>query len=170
MTRKARKSKNDIVVRPLVEGDLAAVIEIDAGSAGRARHGFFERRLQAALKSPKSYIYVGAERDGDLKGFVLVRLVAGEFGADETVAVLDALGVHPQAQGRGIGQAMLAEIDAVARAKGISEMQTQTAWTDHDLLRFFEHRGFAVGGRLVLSRPVDVPDRSDFASDKEQLS
>ncbi|HSM20136.1 MAG TPA: GNAT family N-acetyltransferase, partial [Hyphomicrobiales bacterium] len=92
----------DVTIRPLEAGDLEAVIALDTKTAGRSRRGFFERRFAAAAKEPGRFVYVGAA-DGDaLKGFALVHLLSGEYGAEETVAVLDAIGVDPGAQGRGI--------------------------------------------------------------------
>ncbi len=61
------KAKQSIMVRPLKAADLEAVIAIDAGLVGRARRGFFERRLEAALAEPKNFIYAGVEHNGTLK-------------------------------------------------------------------------------------------------------
>lgn len=144
-------------IRPLAAGDLDAVITIDTETAGRVRRGFFERRLAAAMKDPKRFIYVGADKDGKLKGFALVSILAGEYGAAEQVAVLDAIGVEPEAQGRGIGKALLRRVDEVMREKGIREMRTQSDWTSHRLLGFLEAMGFELAPWLVMSRDVSHP-------------
>ena len=143
-----------IVVRPLAAADLEAVIAIDTATAGRVRHGFFERRLAAAMGDPRRFIYVGAEAGGRLKGFALVHLLAGEYGVAEEIAVLDAISVEPDAQGHGIGTALMARIDEVMRDKNIHEMRTQSPWTSHKLLGFLEEAGFKIAPWLVLSRDV----------------
>lgn len=142
-----------VTVRPLEAGDLDAVVAIDRELTGRSRRGFFERRLKSALKAPKDFIYVGACTDGTLRGYALVRLLGGEFGQD-TAGMLDAIGVDPRAEGKGLGRALLSGIEEVMRHKGVSELQTETEWTNADLLGFFAHAGFERAPRLVLKRDV----------------
>lgn len=142
-------------VRPLTAGDLERVVEIDSAIVGRIRSGFFERRLRAATKNPKNFVYVGALQDGVLQGFAFVRLLAGEFGTNRSVAVLDAIGVDPQAQGHGIGRALMADIDRVLKAKKISDMHTQSTSPHSGLLGFLEQVGFVPAPRLILARDVN---------------
>ena len=134
--------------------DLEAVIAIDEAIVGRVRRGFFERRLKAATKNPKNFIYVGAEHDGALKGFALVRLLTGEFGADHNIAALDAIGVDPKTQSHGFGSALMAHVDELMKAKNITDMHTQTTTPHSNLLRFLEGIGFVPAPRLVLARDV----------------
>ncbi len=145
--------RSALTVRPLEAGDLDAVVTIDTALTGRSRHGFFERRLEAALKQPKDFIYVGACIAGELKGYVLVRVLGGEFGHDAS-AMLDAIGVDPDSTGAGLGQALLSGVDDVLRHKGVTELQTETEWTNANLLGFFAHAGFERAPRLVLKRGV----------------
>ena len=142
-----------ITVRPLTADDLDAVVAIDTSLTGRSRHGFFERRLAAALKDPKAFIYVGACAGETLKGYALVRLLGGEFGHDDA-AMLDAIGVCQEARGTGMGHALLCGIEDVMRHKGVTELQTETDWTNADLLGFLAHSGFERAPRLVLKRDV----------------
>ena len=121
----AGKTKK-MTIRPLEAGDLDAVIAIDTVTAGRVRRGFFERRFAAAAKDPARFVYVGAADGGRLKGFALVYILAGEYGTAEKIAVLDAIGVEPEAQGQGIGRALLGRIDETMRKKNIGEMRTQS--------------------------------------------
>lgn len=138
-------------VRPLEAGDLDTVVAIDKELSGRGRHDFFERRLAAALKDPKGFIYVGACRDGTLKGYALVRVLGGEFGQD-AACMLDAIGVDPEAGGTGLGRALLCGIEDIMAHKGISELQTETEWTNAGLLGFLAHAGFERAPRIVLKR------------------
>jgi len=142
------------VVRPLTADDLEAVVAIDTAITGRSRRGFFERRLAAALKAPKGFVYVGAWLGDTLRGFALVRLLGGEFGRDGA-GMLDALGVDPAVKGAGLATAMMAAIDEVLRHKQVSELQTQAEWTNGEFLGFLAHAGFERAPRLVLKRAVD---------------
>lgn len=147
------KQKANVSVRPLTADDLDATVAIDAGLSGHPRRDFFERRLKAALKDPKSFIYVGAYVGGELKGYALVRLVDGEFGHDRS-GMLDAIGVDPAHGRAGLGDAMLAEIDTVMRHKEIAELQSEADWRNTGLLGFLSHAGFEHAPRLVLKRDV----------------
>lgn len=149
-----------IVVRGLTAEDLEPVVDIDRRHSGLSRHGFYQKRLNAALRNPKAFIYVGACEGDRLVGFALARLLGGEFGAEGTAAVLDAIGVDPDQQGRGIGGALIAGLDDVMRRKGIRELQTQSEWTDARQLRFFEHLGFRIAPRIILERAA-TPLRDD---------
>jgi len=144
-------------IRPLTADDLETVVAIDAKITGRPRRGFYEKRLQAAQEEPKGFIYVGACKDGGLVGFVMARLLAGEFGSQAPVAVLDAIGVDPAAHGGGWGSALMDGLDDVMRQKGVSELQSQVDWTNHGLIGFMDQAGFELAPRYVLRRQVGGP-------------
>lgn len=141
-------------LRPLTVDDLDKVVAIDKALIGRSRRGFFETRLKAALRNPKRFIYVGACEDDDLVGYVLARLLEGEFGGDRTVAVLDAIGLDPRQQGKGLGRRLMAGLEDVMHQKNVHELQSQLDWNNHTLMRFLDQSGFRLAPRVVLSRPV----------------
>ncbi len=148
-----------VTVRPLVEADLNAAVEIDKAIAGRARRGFMEKRLAAALRTPDRHIQVAAEISsesggGALTGFALARIQDGEFGRSEPAVVLEALSVDPAQQHHGTGQALMSGIEEVMRHKGIRELQTQASWKDHEVLKFFDANGFRLARRTVVEIPV----------------
>ncbi len=72
----------DATVRPLTAADFEAVVALDARIGGGARRGYFEKRLQAALRQPRRHFQV-AVADGELTGFLLARKVGGEYGDPE---------------------------------------------------------------------------------------
>ena len=94
---------SDYQLGPLGEDDLEPVIAIDHHHSGMQRRDFFERHLNAALKDPADFVYVGARKDGTLAGFALARLVQGEFGQDSLVASFDGFGVAAEHQHHGVG-------------------------------------------------------------------
>lgn len=151
-------------VRRLTGGDLERCIAIDRAHAGRSRRGFFEARLRAALKDPARFIYVGvddADGGAGLAGFALVRLLEGEYGGTERIAVLDAIGVDGKLHGHGHGRALMRGAEEVMRDKGVVELRSQLDWNNHALTRFLDAAGFELAPRVVLSRavagPVDSP-------------
>ncbi len=143
---------NSFATRPLTGDDLDPVIALDRKLSGHSRRGFFEKRLAAALREPKAYLYIGLLADGVLAGYVMARLLRGEFGDDALVAQLDAIGVDPEFQGRGAGRALMRALDKIMRQKGVTELQSQVDWTNHTLTGFFAKTGFTVAPRIVLER------------------
>lgn len=148
----ARPSPVGLALRPLTPDDLDAVVAIDRAHSGASRLGFYQKRLQAALREPKGFVYVGATLDDQLVGFAMARLLGGEFGHENAAAALDAIGVDPAYLGRGIGSALMAGLDEVMRSKGVRELETQSEWTDHEQLRFFAKIGFRHAPCTVLER------------------
>ena len=143
--------------RALRPEDLDAVIDIDRRITGRARRGFFEKRLEAAQAGAGNFIVVAAEDGGRLTGYAIARVQAGEFGDADTVAILDSIGVDPDCQRAGLGAALLDAVTRTMKRLGIKELRTETAWTDHALVRFFAANGFAMTPRVVLERPTARP-------------
>lgn len=149
----------DSTMRRLGAADIERVIAIDRVHSGRARRRFFERRFAAAREEPDDYVTIGLMRGGSLRGFVAARVLRGEFGRENAVAVLDALGVEAESQDLGIGQALLAELAATLRGMGVRSLQSQADWTNHRLLRFFAAAGLELAPRLALQRPVgELPE------------
>jgi len=134
--------------------DVERVITIDRTHSGRSRRRFFEKRFAAAAARPDDYVHIGAMRGGAMRGFAIARILRGEFGYEQAVAVVDAIGVEATSQERGIGQALMEALSDIMRQKGVGLLQTQADWTNHDLLRFFSAAGFKLAPRLVLQRPA----------------
>jgi ribosomal protein S18 acetylase RimI-like enzyme len=144
-------------VRPLTDGDLERVIAIDRAHSGHSRSSFFEKRLAAAKASPNDFVHIGVVRGKSIVGFVLARILRGEFGRADAVAVLDALGVDSRSRARGVGQALMGELIRTLREKNVVSLHSQVEWSNHDLLRFFAGSGFTLAPRLALDRPVAEP-------------
>ncbi len=140
--------------RPLSADDLERVVAIDCAHVGRARRHFFEKRMAAARRSPRDFIQIGVTWSGALCGFALARIQRGEFGHEHAIAVLDAVGVDPQSQERGVGQYLIEELTRAAHALGVRALHSQVAWEDQALLGFFHASGFDLAPRLTLERSV----------------
>lgn len=147
----------DNVVRPLRPSDLDRVIAIDSGHVGRPRRRFFEKRLANAKQHPEDFVHVGVARNGSLVGFAFARILQGEFGREQAIATLDAVGVERDSQEHGVGHTLMTSLTEVMRRKGVQSLQSQADWTNHALLRFFAASGFGLAPRLVLERSVLTP-------------
>jgi GNAT superfamily N-acetyltransferase len=141
----------------LSNDDLEGVVAIDRAHTGHARRHFFEKRMAAARRHPDDFIQVGVSSGGVLEGFAIARLLRGEFGREQSVAVLDAIGVAPQSQERGVGQALVDALAGSMRVMGVRALHSQADWSDQHLLRFLQGAGFALAPRLALERSVAEP-------------
>lgn len=155
----------DATVRPLTAADFEAVVALDARIGGGARRGYFEKRLQAALRQPRRHLQLAAAVDGALTGFVLARKAGGEYGDPEGAVVLEAFGVDPAARHRGAGRRMLARLEELAREREISALVTQAHWSEHGILGFLDAARFELAPRRIFERPVQrgPVDDSDTA-------
>jgi GNAT superfamily N-acetyltransferase len=82
-----------------------------------------------------------AEHDGEPLGFVAVHLVP-RFEHDDRLARVIALVVDPAVRSRGIGRALLAEVDRIAADAGAAFVEVTAGHHRQDARRLFEAAGF----------------------------
>lgn len=140
--------------RPITDADLDQVVAIDHARSGHRRRHFFEKRFAAAKRHPDDFVHVGIDVDGVLRGFAIARILRGEFGHKDAVAVLDAVGVDPEYREQHLGHSLLDELMEMSHERGIRSLQSQVSWANHDLLRFFNISRFTLAPRLALERKV----------------
>ena len=152
-------------VRNLRRDDLDAVVDIDALAEGRVRRAYFERRLAAALREPSLHVQFAAIEDGGLVGYVLARVLEGEFGRDAKALSIDAIGARYDAKGIGIGRRLLTALREHARARNIPELRTQAMWNNHPMLRWLDDNAFSVAANHIVDCAVGggsyAPERDD---------
>lgn len=144
-------------VRSLRPSDLDAVVAIDRANVGRSRRGFFEKRLAAVKRDPKMFLTLGVDGKKGLAGFIIARVFEGEFGIEEPVASIDAIGVDPRNQGKGYGRALMAGLEAAMRRRDIKDVMSQELWAGGALVGFLAANGFELAPRWVLERPLTEP-------------
>ncbi|MGZ8430276.1 MAG: N-acetyltransferase family protein [Candidatus Deferrimicrobiaceae bacterium] len=142
----------NVSLRPFRPEDLDRVSEIESRIAGRSRKGFLEKRFAAAAESPDAFFACAAVREGKLAGYASARIQEGEFGAPDAVAVLDVIGIDPDAQGKGIGKALLDEMERGMKARRIGTLRTQVDWGTPAMIRFFSSTAFLLAPVQVLER------------------
>jgi ribosomal protein S18 acetylase RimI-like enzyme len=148
---------DEVVVRNLRPSDLDAVIAVDAKLTGRRRDEFYEHKLHQAFHDSGIQVSLAVEADGNLVGFLLARVYYGEFGRTDPVAVLDAMGVHPDFARRGAGRDLLAQLCTNLRGLGLRRLQTEVGWDHLDLLCFFHSQGFRPAPRICLDLDLEAP-------------
>src|SRR5512141_1962639 len=142
----------DLQLRSLHRDDLDRVCGIESRITGSSRKGFLEKRFAAAAESPDGFVSCAAVRDGKVAGYAIARIQEGEFGAPGAVATLDVVGIDPDAQRKGIGKALLAELERRMKARGIETLRTQVDWGSPAMIRFFPSTGFLLAPAQVLER------------------
>ena len=139
---------------PLAREDLDDVVRIDAAWEGRSRRLYFERRLAAALREPTLHAQF-AVRDGHgLAGYLLARVLEGEFGQRDRSLRLEAIGVRADARGRGVGRALFDGLAGWAARHGVAGLRTQAAWNTHRMLAWLDASGFSLAPAQVIERVI----------------
>lgn len=141
-------------IRALRQGDLDAVLAIDAEIEGRPRRDYFQRRLAAALKQPEQHVQFAAVEDGILAGHVLARRVHGEFGRPLPGLRIETVGVRAERRGHGVGQKLLDALADFARRHGLAELRTSAPWNQHRMVRWFDANRFVLAPSQIVECKV----------------
>lgn len=137
------------VIRKMTLKDLKPIIEIDSKILGTARPGYWETKLIVAERnSPVSSLI--AEIDGRPVGFLIGGASGWEYGVPESTGLIDALGVDPEYQRRGIATLLFREMISNLKKVGVNKVTTFVTWSDWELLKFFNTVGFRMGKMVNL--------------------
>ena len=143
-----------LTIRALTKDDLDAVVAIDTAIEGHSRRDYIERRLAAALREPTLHVQLAATEGGVVMGYVLTRVLDGEFGYSKPDLRLEIVGVHAAASGRGVGRQLMQALLSYAHKHGLSRLHTSALWNDHTMLRWFDATGFTLAPERWLDCPV----------------
>lgn len=124
----------ELSVRPMAAADVAACAVI----AAAAPEPWGEGQLLSELQSPAARLFV-AEGDGEVLGFAVFQLAAGE-------ASLYALNVDPAARRKGVGAALLAGALSALKAEGADQCFLEVRAANAPALALYRRLGFASAG------------------------
>ena len=144
-----------VTVRALAADDLDAVVAIDAAIEGRTRRDYIERRLAAARREPAAHAQFAAVVGQSLAGFILARVLAGEFGRRRPALRLELVGVRNDLRHAGIGRRLFDALDTWAQRHGMAEMRTAAEWRHTDMLDWFDRLGFDLAPDQIVDTAVD---------------
>ena len=136
-----------MLVRAPTAADRDAALEALSGCGAFGAYevevaiGMFDEGLAG------DYTLLGVELDGALRGYACI----GHAGLTEASWYLYWICVHPAFQGRGVGRALQAAVEALVRARGGDKLVLETSAREGYARsrRFYETAGFAVQGRIV---------------------
>ena len=111
-------------VRALAREDLMEVVAIDAAIEARPRRRYIERRLSAALREPALHAQLAAVDADGLAGYILARVLEGEFGRSERAGqALQFGGVATRRAREGLlDAAQQVEVRAVFLVEGVADL------------------------------------------------
>jgi N-acetylglutamate synthase-like GNAT family acetyltransferase len=142
-------------IRPLAREDLPAVIEIDASIEGHSRRTYVERRLAAALREPALHAQFAVSDGRGLAGYILGRVLMGEFGRSKASLRLELVGVRPDAQRGGAGSQLFDGLSQWAARHGIETLRTSATWSNAQMLAWLHAVGFRLAPEIVLGLAAD---------------
>jgi N-acetylglutamate synthase-like GNAT family acetyltransferase len=138
-------------MRVLKQGDLDAVVAIDALTTKENRREYYERKFAGILnKNANINTSIVCEIDGKVVGFMMGYLFFGEFGITDATSTIDTMGVHPDFQKHGVAAEMLDQFMMNMKAAGVKKVYTLVNWDDFALEKFFSRNKFVPSKRINL--------------------
>jgi ribosomal protein S18 acetylase RimI-like enzyme len=138
---------DDIVIRPLEEGDIDAVMELlhqltdFAHSIPKPDSRDVRRLYQAMIESPLTYKNFVACNDGIVLGFISVVYYISFLHKGGT-ALIKELIVSADFRNAGIGKALLQQAVTISQEDGMNEIEVGTERDNESAIAFYKRAGF----------------------------
>ena len=126
--------------RPANEDDLVVIIELSMTLF--SKYGSYDEIVLSWFMEPGVITVVVTEKTNPL-GFAMLSI---ERRGEPPRGHLLAIGVFPEYQRRGIGSALLAHMENLARKYGLGEIYLWTASDNLQALSLFQKGGFKIVG------------------------
>jgi GNAT superfamily N-acetyltransferase len=151
-----------IVLRRAGPGDLPAIVDLlAADQLGAARDGIHDdadrrayRRAFAGIDRDPAHVLVVAEAAGRVVATMQLSFLPGLARRGALRAQIEAVRVHQDYRGGGLGQAMFSWAIGEARRRGCALVQLTTDKSRTGAHRFYQRLGFTAsheGMKLILS-------------------
>lgn len=140
------REKNQIIIRPATIDDVLIIADVRDDAIRNVRHdscdqsaldewgGLVEDRVRKLLSNCAD-VRIVAEREDKIIGY-------GELVTTDNL--LGACYVSSSAGGRGVGKALVAELERIAREKGLDHLRMESSANAE---KFYVHCGYHVVGR-----------------------
>jgi len=133
-------------IREFRDGDLAAVIALWQACDLTRPWNPPERDIELCRRSGHGTLFV-AEAEDRIVGSVMV-------GHDGHRGWLYYVASDPEARGSGVGRQMVQAAEGWLRQRGIAKAQLLVLETNTKVVSFYQHLGFAVAPRIVMSKSL----------------
>ncbi|MBB2157541.1 GNAT family acetyltransferase [Gluconacetobacter diazotrophicus] len=142
-----------VVVRSALAHDGQAVVALWRACDLVASYNDPDADFRFAKAGACSDVLVGEDEAGQLLGSVMV-------GHDGHRGWLYYVAANPAARGEGIGRRMVRAGEDWLRARGVVKVQLLVRETNTKVVGFYEHLGFEVAPRVIMSRWLtETPDQ-----------
>jgi GNAT superfamily N-acetyltransferase len=149
---------SDVRFRRATSEDVSAIVAMladDALGATRESPGDLTPYLDAfmMIDTDPHQLLVICEQDGAIAGTMQLSFIAGLSRKGATRALVEAVRIHRDARGSGLGTRMMEWAISEARDRGCVMVQLTTDASRTDAHRFYERLGFEathVGYKLML--------------------
>jgi len=128
--------------RPAHEGDLDFIIQLSAQVF--SKYGNYEEIVFGWYEEPEVITEIITEKNTPL-GFAMLAMEKEKVFRARRAHLL-AIAILPEYQRKGIGKALLASVEDLARQYGGKEIVLMTAVDNETALAFFQNAGFGVIG------------------------
>lgn len=137
----------EIKIRPMQEADIPTIASVDLVAFGNFWHNTVDSLQRAYSQSLHATV---AENESGVIGYQIS--TGNPFGAH-----LARLGVQPEAQGRGVGRALVDDLLRYLSVDRIDKLSVNTQSDNHASLALYEKMGFVRTGEYypVLVHAVD---------------
>jgi ribosomal protein S18 acetylase RimI-like enzyme len=134
-----------LAVRGAVAEDEEAVVALWRACGLVASYNDPVADFRFAMAGPGSDVLVAVDEGGAIAGSVMV-------GHDGHRGWLYYVAAHPGSRGKGVGRRMVRAAEDWLRARGVQKVQLLVRETNTAVVGFYEHLGFEVAPRVVMSR------------------
>jgi GNAT superfamily N-acetyltransferase len=154
-SRTDSKPAEELHIRPALQSDLASLIALDEEVTGLAKRKYWKETFSRYRSNRQAgRVFLVAEHDNRIEGFIIGEVRAWEFGEPPCGWVF-AIQVRPQTRLKGIGTRLLEALCGAFRRAGIKEMRTLMARDNHLVLSFFRSQGMMAGPLIELESALD---------------
>ncbi|MBE0576576.1 MAG: GNAT family N-acetyltransferase [Desulfuromonadales bacterium] len=144
-----------VTIRNAMPTDFDAVIKLDLVGDPQEKptywRGIFDRYVTSGRAGS---IFLVAETNGEVIGFIVGEVRAWEFGSPPCGWVF-ALSVSPKTREMGVGQLMLEEMCKRLKKAGVTTVRTMVDRENKLTLSFFRSQGMRTGRYIELEKLID---------------
>jgi ribosomal protein S18 acetylase RimI-like enzyme len=142
-------------IRAVQSADIGQIIAIDAEVTGFEKTDYwYEVYRRYGAGRTRQRLFLVAESDGAIQGFVIGEVRDWEFGSPPCGWVF-GISVRPGARLAGLGTRLLQAVCDSFRYAGVNQVRTLVARDNTLVLSFFRSQGMTAAPAIILEKALD---------------
>ena len=156
MTKTRRPNRAEVEpIRVATVMDVPGVIALDEEVTGLLKPAYWRDMFERYGARPGgSRVFLVAESDGRIDGFIIGEVRAWEFGSSPSGWVF-AVQVRSRLRVQGLGSRLLEAVCESFRAAGVDRIRTMVAPDNTEIHSFFRSQGMMAGPFIELEMRLD---------------